>query len=135
MDCAAMDWYGRGDAAPAVTVSPASPGTWIDAIVRFCFYEGIIPALAAPCAYIVDVRRTSPANLNRPYYVLKWPDLVIHGGEREGGHMAGREKPPATETRGGDRIDWAATEPGEPLRHHPALDDEIPDEPPPRDEG
>jgi hypothetical protein len=74
MDCAAMDGYGRGDAAPAVTVSQASPQTWLDAIVRFGFYEGIIPDQVPPCVYIVDVRRTSTANLNRPYYVLRWPD-------------------------------------------------------------
>lgn len=84
MDCAAMDAYGRGDAAPAVTVSPASPGTWIDAIVRFDYYEGIVPDSVAPCVYIVDVRRTSPANLNRPYYVLKWPDLSDPWGRARG---------------------------------------------------
>lgn len=70
MDESAMDMYGRGDAAPAVTVSRASPGTWIDAIVRFSEH----PGLAAPVLYLVESRRTSPANASRPYYVLKRPD-------------------------------------------------------------
>jgi hypothetical protein len=68
MDSAALDSYGH-DGGPLVTVSPASPGTWIDALVRFSGF----PGLEAPCVYIVDVRRTSGANLNRPYYVLKQP--------------------------------------------------------------
>jgi hypothetical protein len=65
MDCAALDGYGRGYATVPVTVSRAHPGTWIDAIVRFSSGDG------APCAYIVEKRRTSQANLGRPFYVMR----------------------------------------------------------------
>lgn len=45
------------------------------------------------------------------------------------------EKAPEQETRGGDRVDWEKTEPGQPLRKFPRLEDEVPAEPAPRDSG
>ena len=67
MDEAALEGYLRGDAAPAVTAARVHARSLVDALVRFDF----VPALAGPAVYIVDIRRTSTANLNRPYYVLK----------------------------------------------------------------
>jgi hypothetical protein len=65
MDSAVLD---GGDPDPvSVVVTPANPGSLIDAIVRFLG----VPGSGASCVYIVEVRRTSTANLNRPYYVLR----------------------------------------------------------------
>lgn len=75
MDEAALDMYGQGDAAPAVTVRP-EPGrqqaavSWIGAIVLFSTH----PGPEYPVLYVVESRQTSPANASRPYYVLKRPD-------------------------------------------------------------
>lgn len=70
-----MDMYGRGDAAPAVTVRPvpdAAEGSWLGASIRFSQY----PGLAVPAVYAVVLRRRGPGhvNLGRPYYVLRRPD-------------------------------------------------------------
>jgi hypothetical protein len=73
IDEAALDMYGRGDAAPAVTVTRA-PGqpctTWIGAVIRFSWH----PGLAGPAVYQVISRRWSCENGGRPYYVARWPD-------------------------------------------------------------
>jgi hypothetical protein len=74
-DEAALDMYGRGDAAPAVTVTregqgEAAPGSWLGAVIRFTRH----PGLAAPAVYEICSRRWSRANDGRPYYVAKWPD-------------------------------------------------------------
>lgn len=78
MDEAALEMYVRGDAAPAVTADRklARDGgvTWLHVIITFHWYEGIIPDQVPPVLYVVESRRTSPANGTRPYYVLKRPD-------------------------------------------------------------
>lgn len=81
MDESALDMYGRGDAEPAIAVIPVNRddftadekqhGTWwVGAVIRF----GVYPGLGGPCVYKVISRRFGPGNLNRPYYVLRWPD-------------------------------------------------------------
>lgn len=76
VDESAMDMYGRGDADPAVTVTGGrryedqSGNWWVGAVVRFDVY----PGLGTSCVYRVISRRFGPENLNRPYYVLRWPD-------------------------------------------------------------
>lgn len=76
VDESAMDMYGRGDAAPAVTVTGGNyadkAGSWWGgAVIRFSAYPG---KCETPVIYAVVSRQTSTANLNRPYYVLRWPD-------------------------------------------------------------
>lgn len=76
IDESALDMYGRGDAAPAVTVtggrgSGAHDGNWwLGAVIRFTRH----PGLAAPAAYVIRSRRWSLANNGRPYYVATRPD-------------------------------------------------------------
>jgi hypothetical protein len=75
IDETALDYYGRGDASPAVTVTPAPgrpPGSipWIGAVIRFNRH----PGLERPAVYKVTVRRWSTENGGRPYYVCTWPD-------------------------------------------------------------
>jgi hypothetical protein len=71
MDESALDSYARGDAAPAVTVTGSRSRAWHGgAIIRFDVY----PGLGTSCVYRVVSRRFGPGNLNRPYYVLRWPD-------------------------------------------------------------
>jgi hypothetical protein len=76
IDESAMDMYGRGDAAPAVTVTGErdyeAPGGnwWFGAVIRFTRH----PGLTAPAVYQVTCRRWSTANNGRPFYVAKWPD-------------------------------------------------------------
>lgn len=75
-DEAALDMYGRGDAAPAVTVAGGrdyddpSGNWWAGAVIRFNQHPGI----TVPVVYVVSCRRWSQANSGRPYYVLKRPD-------------------------------------------------------------
>lgn len=77
VDESAMDMYGRGDAGPAVTVTggrnyaDGAGNWWGGAVIRFSAYPG---KCEATIAYRVVSRQTSTANLNRPYYVLVWPD-------------------------------------------------------------
>jgi hypothetical protein len=74
IDESALDMYGRGDAAPAVTVTSRDgmpePGSWLGALLRFAVY----PGLAAPAAYEIISRAHGPGNLGRPYYVARFPD-------------------------------------------------------------
>lgn len=73
VDESAMDMYARGDAAPAVTVTGSRDSNWHGgAIIRFSSTPGF--GGAGPFVYQVVSRRFGPGNLNRPYYVLRWPD-------------------------------------------------------------
>ena len=75
IDEAALDMYARGDAEPAVTVTPPAGRdpritSRAGAVIRFNQY----PGMPAPVVYVIAVRRWSRANGGRPYYVCKWPD-------------------------------------------------------------
>lgn len=74
IDEAAVDMYGRGDAAPAVTVTgggeAAYGGPWLGATLRF----NTFPGLPGPAVYQLVSRRHDRRNLGRPYYIARWPD-------------------------------------------------------------
>jgi hypothetical protein len=81
IDEPAMDMYGRGDAAPAVTVTgspqhsgvPGLPGDrfWAGSCIRFARHGN---DLDDAVVYLVISRRWSRENDGHPYYVCVWPD-------------------------------------------------------------
>jgi len=78
IDEAALAYYARGDATPAVTVIPGpGGGRWIGASIRFAagYDPGGRKILDAPVVYRVVSRRwDAGVNGGRPYYVCTWPD-------------------------------------------------------------
>lgn len=108
VDESALDMIARGDAAPVTVLrQEAGMADWIGATVRFREQPGV----STPVVYRIICRRWSQANGGRPYYVLAWPDLPSVARERL---MAEPVTEPA-EARGGERPDWEAVRPGEPL--------------------
>lgn len=79
IDDAAMDMYGRGDAAPGVTVTrPGGPdygstagNWWAGASIRFARHGN---DLSEPVVYQVISRCWSQENDGRPYYVCIRPE-------------------------------------------------------------